>query len=336
MERPVVNAEGINKAALLLMSLGEDEAAEAFRLLGPREVQKITITMAALKNVTRGAVDAVLQDFIKEAETHTTLSLDSKDYIRSVLTRALGEEKAGGVIDRILLGDDGGGIEGLKWMGAPAVAELIRNEHPQIIATIVVHLDPDQASDILECFTERTRNDVMLRIATLDGIQPAALRELDEVMTELLSGSENVKRKAVGGVQAAAEILNYLSNQHEESAIGNVRDYDVDLAQRVIDEMFTFENLAELDDRAIQLLLKDVDRDALVVALKVAPPELRQKFLANMSQRAAELFSEDMEARGPVRLSEVEAQQRRILQVARDLAESGSIVLQDKPGDAFV
>jgi flagellar motor switch protein FliG len=155
-------------------------------------------------------------------------------------------------------------------------------------------------------------------------------------MTELLSGSENVKRKAVGGVQAAAEILNYLSNQHEESAIGNVRDYDVDLAQRVIDEMFTFENLAELDDRAIQLLLKDVDRDALVVALKVGPPELRQKFLANMSQRAAELFSEDMEARGPVRLSEVEAQQRRILQVARDLAESGSIVLQDKPGDAFV
>jgi flagellar motor switch protein FliG len=336
MERPVVNAEGINKAALLLMSLGEDEAAGAFRFLGPREVQKITITMAALKNVTRGAVDAVLQDFIKEAETHTTLSLDSKDYIRSVLTRALGEDKAGGVIDRILLGDDVGGIEGLKWMDAPAVAELIRNEHPQIIATIVVHLDPDQASDILECFTERTRNDVMLRIATLDGIQPAALRELDEVMTELLSGSENVKRKAVGGVQAAAEILNYLSNQHEESAIGNVRDYDVDLAQRVIDEMFTFENLAELDDRAIQLLLKDVDRDALVVALKVGPPELRQKFLANMSQRAAELFSEDMEARGPVRLSEVEAQQRRILQVARDLAESGSIVLHDKPGDAFV
>lgn len=331
-----MNAEGINKAALLLMSLGEDEAAEAFRFLDPREVQKISIAMAALKNVTRGAVDTVLQDFIKEAETHTTLSLDSKDYIRSVLTRALGEDKAGNVIDRILQGDDVGGIEGLKWMDAPAVAELIKNEHPQIIATILVHLGPEQASDVLACFTERTRNDVMLRIATLDGIQPAALRELDDVMTELLSGSDNVKRKAVGGVRAAAEILNCLSSQHEESVIGNVRGYDVDLAQRIIDEMFTFEKLAELDDRAIRLLLREVDTQTLVIALKVGPPELRQKFMANMSQRAAELFSDDMETSGPVRLSEVEAQQRKVLQVARDLAGSGEIALGDKADDMYV
>jgi flagellar motor switch protein FliG len=331
-----LNAEGINKAALLLMSLGEDEAAEAFRFLDPREVQKISIAMATLKNVTHGAVDAVLQDFIKEAETHTTLSLDSKEYIRSVLTRALGEDRAGNVIDRILQGDDVGGIEGLKWMDAPAVAELIKNEHPQIIATVLVHLDPDQASDVLECFTERTRNDVMLRIATLDGIQPAALRELDNVMTELLSGSDNVKRKAVGGVRAAAEILNCLSSQHEESVIGNVRGYDVDLAQRIIDEMFTFEKLAELDDRAIRLLLREVDTQTLVIALKVGPPELRQKFMANMSQRAAELFSDDMETSGPVRLSEVEAQQRKVLQVARDLAGSGEIALGDKADDMYV
>jgi flagellar motor switch protein FliG len=335
MEHPV-NAEGINKAALLLMSLGEDEAVEAFRFLGPREVQKITAAMAALKNVTRGAIDAALLDFIKEAETHTTLSIDSKDYIRSVLTRALGDDRASGMIDRILLGDDVSGIEGLKWMDAPAIAELIKNEHPQIIATVIVHLDPDQASSVLECFTERTRNDVMLRIATLDGIQPAALRELDDVMTELLSGSENVKRKAVGGVRAAAEILNFLSGQHEESVIGNVRSYDVELAQRIIDEMFTFENLIELDDRAIRLLFREVDTQTLVIALKVGPPELRQKFMSNMSQRAAELFSEDMETSGPVRLSEVEAQQRKILQVARDLAASGEIALGDKADDAYV
>lgn len=331
-----MNAEGINKAALLLMSLGEDEAAEAFRFLDPREVQKISIAMATLKNVTPGAVDAVLQDFIKEAETHTTLSLGSKEYIRSVLTRALGEDKAGGIIDRILLGDDVTGIEGLKWLDAPAVAELIRNEHPQIIATIVVHLDPDQASDVLECFTERTRNDVMLRIATLDGIQPAALRELDDVMTELLSGSGSVKRMAIGGVRAAAEILSQLSNQHEESVIGNVREYDVDLAQKIIDEMFTFEKLLELDDRAIRLLLREVGTEPLVIALKVGPPELRQKFMANMSQRAADLFSEDMDACGPVRLSEVEAQQRKVLQVARDLAGSGEISLGDKADDMYV
>lgn len=331
-----MNAEGINKAALLLMSLGEAEAAEAFRFLGPREVQKITIAMAALKNVTRDAVDTVLQDFIKEAETHTTLSLDSKDYMRSVLTRALGEDKAGNVIDRILLGDDVGGIEGLKWMDAPVVAELIKNEHPQIIATVLVHLDPEQASAVLECFTERTRNDALLRIATLDGIQPAALRELDDVMTELLSGTGSVKRKAIGGVRAAAEILNDLSTQHEESVIDNIRSYDNDLAQRIIDEMFTFENLVELDDRAIRLLLREVDTRTLGIALKVGPPELRQKFMANMSQRAAELFSEDMEASGPVRLSEVEAQQRMVLNVARDLAGRGEIALGDKADDMYV
>jgi flagellar motor switch protein FliG len=331
-----MNAEGIKKAALLLMALGEDEAAEAFRSLGPREVQKITLAMAALKNVTRGAVDTVLQDFIKEAGTHTTLSLDSKEYIRSALTRALGEDKAGGVIDRILLGHDVSGIEGLKWLDAPAVAELIKNEHPQIIATILVHLEPDQASNVLESFVERTRNDVLLRIATLDGIQPAALRELDDVLAALLSGSDNVKRRAVGGVHVAAEILTNLSRPHEESVIENVRSYDVDLAQQIIDEMFTFEKLARLDDRAIRLLLRDVDSETLVIALKVGPIELRQKFMANMSQRAAELFSEDMEAGGPVRLSEVEAQQRKVLQVARGLAESGTIALSDKPDDAYV
>jgi flagellar motor switch protein FliG len=331
-----LNAEGINKAALLLMSLGENEAAEAFRFLDPREVQKISIAIAALKNVTHGAVDAVLQDFIKEAESHTTLSLDSKEYIRSVLTSALGEERAGGIIDRIMLGDDVTGIEGLKWMDAPAVAELIRNEHPQIIATILVHLDPDQASDVLACFTERTRNDVLLRIATLDGIQPAALRELDDVMTDLLSGNANVKRKAVGGVRAAAEILNHLSNQHEESVIESVRGYDVDLAQKIIDEMFTFDKLVELDDRAIRLLLRGVGTETLVIALKVGPAELRQKFMANMSQRAAELFSDDMETSGPVRLSEVEAKQRIVLQVARNLADSGEIALGDKADDMYV
>jgi flagellar motor switch protein FliG len=204
------------------------------------------------------------------------------------------------------------------------------------LATILVHLDPEQASDVLECFTERTRNDVLLRIATLDGIQPAALRELDDVMTELLSGSGNVKRKAVGGVRAAAEILNYLSTQHEESVIDNVRSYDDDLAQRIIDEMFTFENLVELDDRAIRLLLREVGTETLGIALKVGPPELRQKFMANMSQRAAELFSEDMDTRGPVRLSEVEAQQRKVMQVARDLAGSGEIALGDKADDMYV
>jgi flagellar motor switch protein FliG len=221
-------------------------------------------------------------------------------------------------------------------MEPPVVADLIKNEHSQIIATILVHLEPDQASKVLECFVERTRNDVLLRIATLEGIQPVALRELDDVLSKLLSGSVNVKRKAVGGVRVAAEIIDYLSNPQEESIIENVRGYDVDLAQKIIDEIFTFDKLVELDDRAIRLLLKEIDSQALVIALKIAPPALRQKFMANMSRRAADLLSEEMEARGSVRLSEVEAQQRKILQVARGLAESGAIALGVKPGDAYL
>ena len=331
-----MSADGVARAALLLMALGEEEAAEAFRHLSPREVQKLSAAMAALKNVERSAVDDAVCGFIEQAQTHTTLSLEADQYIRSVLNRALGEDRAGPVVDRILVGGDIGGIEGLKWMDAPDVAELIKNEHPQIVATVLAHLDPGQASAVLTCFTERTRNDVLLRIATLDGIQPAALRELDDALTELLAGGVTMKRRAMGGPRAAAEIINNLSNQHEESVIGNVRDYNDDLAQRIVDEMFNFEKLVTLDDRSIRLLLKEIDSQTLIVALKVAPPELREKFTVNMSQRVAELFIEDMEARGPVRLSEVELQQRLILQVARRLADSGEIALGDKPGDTYV
>lgn len=290
-----MNADGIKKSALLLMSLGEEEAAQVFKYLGPREVQKIGAAMAALKSVTREEVETVLSEFAQEAEQHTALSLDSSEYIRSVLTKALGADKAGVLIDRILEGSDTSGIEGLKWMDSPAVAELIKNEHPQIIATILVHLDSDQASEVVAAFPERTRNDVLLRIATLDGIQPAALRELDDVLTGLLSGSDNLKRSPMGGVRTAAEILNFMGSVQEESALKNVRQYDPDLAQKIIDQMFTFENLLELEDRAIQIVLREVESETLIIALKGAQPALRQKFLSNMSQRAAELLAEDLE-----------------------------------------
>src|SRR5579859_6342071 len=331
-----MSAEGVMKSALLLMSIGEEEAAQVFKFLGPREVQKIGVAMAALKNITREQIDEVLQEFAKEAEQHTALSLDSSEYIRSVLTKALGEDKAGVLIDRILQGSDTSGIEGLKWMDSPAVAELIKNEHPQIISTILVHLDRDQASEIVGCFTDRLRNDVLLRIATLDGIQPAALRELDDVLTGLLSGSDNLKRSPMGGVRTAAEILNFMASAHEETVLENIREYDADLAQKIIDQMFVFDNLLDLENTAIQLILKEVESEALIISLKGAQPALRQKFLSNMSQRAAELLAEDLDSRGPVRVSEVETQQRRILQIVRNLAESGQIVLGGKAEDAYV
>ncbi|AJC23154.2 flagellar motor switch protein FliG [Pandoraea pulmonicola] len=318
------------------MSLGEDEAAEVFKYLAPREVQKLGAAMASLRQVSRDQIADVLQDFVLEAEQHSALSLDSSDYIRSVLNKALGSDKAAGLIERILQGGDTSGIEGLKWMDSNAVAELIRHEHPQIIATILVHLDRDQASEVLALFTERLRNDVVLRIATLDGIQPAALRELNDVLTKLLSGSENIKRSPMGGVRTAAEILNYLGGVHEESVIEAVRNYDSDLAAKIVEEMFVFENLLDVEDRSIQVLLKEIESESLIIALKGAPSELREKFFKNMSARAAELLREDLESRGPVRVSEVEAEQKKVLQVVRRLADQGAIVIGGRGDDAYV
>ncbi|MCY0385976.1 flagellar motor switch protein FliG [Robbsia sp. Bb-Pol-6] len=331
-----MNAEGLQRSAVLLMSLGEDEAAEVFRYLAPREVQRLGAAMAQLKAVSRTEIEKVLGDFVEEAQQHTALSLDSGAYIRAVLTKALGNDKASGLIERILEGGDTSGIEGLKWMDSAAVAELIRNEHPQIVATILVHLDRDQASEVLECFTERLRNDVVLRIATLDGIQPAALRELNDVLTKLLSGSENIKRSPLGGVKTAAEILNFMAGVNEESVIENVKRYDTDLAQKIVDQMFLFENLLEIDDRGLQTILKEVESETLIISLKGAPTELREKFLKNMSQRAADLFREDFETRGPVRVADVETQQKKILQVVKKLADAGTIALGGKAEDAYV
>ncbi len=328
--------DGIEKAAILLVSLGEEQAAEVLKHLGPREVQKIGHAMAALKSVPRTRVETVLDDFNKTAQESAAMHVDSDAYVRSVLTKALGDDKASNLISRILQGGDTAGIEGLKWMDAPTVADLIKNEHPQIIATILVHLDHDQASDILNQFTERLRNDVVLRIATLEGIQPAALKELNDVMMRILSGSSNIKKAAMGGVRPVAEILNFMGSANETAVVDAIREYDPDLAQKILDEMFVFENLNELDDRSIQLLLREIQSDSLILAMKGASPELREKIFKNMSQRAAEMLREDLEARGPVRLSEVEAEQKEILKIVRRLADEGQIVLGGSGGEQMV
>jgi flagellar motor switch protein FliG len=327
---------GIQKSAILLSTIGEEAAAEVFKYLGPKEVQKLGMAMASLENVTREQVEQVFQDFRAAAEKKTTLGMASNDYIRKVLTKALGDDKAANLIDRILHGGDTSGIESLKWMDAGDVAELIKNEHPQIIATILVHLERDQASEILSHFVERLRNDVLLRIATLDGIQPSALKELNDVLTGLLAGSQNLKKAAMGGVRAAAEILNFMGTSQEASVISSVRDYDPDLAQKIQDEMFVFENLLDLDDRSIQLLLREIQSDSLIVALKGTSEELREKIFKNMSQRAAEMLRDDLEAKGAVRLSEVEAEQKEILKTVRRLADEGQIVLGGKGEESVV
>jgi flagellar motor switch protein FliG len=240
------------------------------------------------------------------------------------------------VLERILQGVDTSGIDGLKWMDAGAVAELVKNEHPQIIATVLVHLERDHASEVLSFFVEQLRNDVLLRIATLDGIQPAALRELNEALAKVLAGSENLKKAALGGARTAAEILNFMGNAHEAAVIENVREYDAELAQKILDEMFVFENLADLDDQAIQLVLREVQSEALVVALKGANETLREKVFANMSQRAAETLREDLEAKGPVKVSDVEKEQKEILKIVRRLADEGQIALAGKGEEQYV
>ena len=331
-----MNDEGINKSAILLMSLGEEGASEVFKHLAPREVQKLGVAMSNLKNVTRDKIEGVLEEFRTQAEEKTTLGMDSGDYIRSVLTKALGDDKAANLIDRILHGGDTSGIEGLKWMDSSAVAELIKNEHPQIIATILVHLDRDQACEILGFFTDRLRNDALLRIATLDGIQPAALRELNDVLTKLLSGANNIKKSPMGGIRTAAEILNFMPTALEATVIEGVKAHDPDLAQKILDQMFVFDNLVDVDDRGIQLLLREIQSESLIVALKGVAEELREKIFKNMSQRAAETLKEDLEAKGPVRVSEVEAAQKEILKIARRLADEGQIALGGKSEDSFV
>ncbi|GBL45634.1 flagellar motor switch protein FliG [Sulfuriferula multivorans] len=330
------NDVGIENGAILMLALGQDEAAEVMKYLGPREVQKLGQAMSMMKTIGHERVASVLGDFCQEAERSSSLGIDSDDYIRSVLTKALGDDKAASLLNRILGARDASGIESLKWMDAQSVAELIHNEHPQIIATILVHLERDQSSEILRNFTERLRNDVMLRIATLDGVQPAALRELNDVLTKLLSGNENLKKKPMGGIRVAAEILNFMNGETEISVMESLKNYDDDMAQKIMDEMFVFDNIMDIDDRGIQLLLREVQSDALIVALKGAIPELREKIFKNMSQRAAEMMREDLEAKGPVRLSEVEAQQKEILLIVRRLADEGQLMLGAKGEDAYV
>lgn len=324
---------GVMRSAILMLALGEDEAAEVMKFLSPKEVQKLGTAMATLKSVGREQVETVVSDFMVEVEQSSDFGLDSDEYIRSVLNKALGEDKASGLLNRILQSRDASGIESLKWMDALTVSDFIKNEHPQIIATILVHLEPDQASEIISYFPDRLRQDVMLRIATLDGVKPIALRELNEVMTKLLTGNENLKKQTMGGIKVAAEIMNFMSGDNEAAIMEGLKSYDDDMAQKIMDEMFVFDNIMDIDDKGIQVMLREVQSETLIIALKGTTEEMREKIFKNMSSRAAEMMKEDLESKGPVKLSEVEAQQKQILQIVRRLSDEGQIQLAGKGGD---
>jgi flagellar motor switch protein FliG len=331
-----MDEKGLEDAAILLMSLGEEEAAEVFKHLGPKEVQRLGETIARMKSVPRERFDAVIDKFDAMAQDQNILVSDTDEYVKSVLRKALGEDKANLLIDRILQGSDVTGIESLKWMDAGAIAELLRHEHPQIIAAILVHLEFDQVSDVLKHFNERLRNEVMVRVATLDGIQPTALKDLNEVLSKVLAGGDRMRKANLGGVKSAAEIINMMGSAIETSVLDYIREADNDLAQKIMDNMFTFDDVVKIDDKGIQALLKEVQSESLIIALKGATPELRDKVFKNMSSRAAETLKEDLESRGPVRVSDVESEQKEMLKIVRRLADEGQIVLGGGGDDQFL
>jgi flagellar motor switch protein FliG len=315
------------KAAVLLMTIGEDSAAEILKHMGPKEVQRIGIAMTTVKDLTKDMVNTVIGEFMNTVNKQTALGVGVDDYVRNVLHSALGEEKAASVIDRILLGGNSKGLESLKWMAPKSVAELIQNEHPQIIAIILSYLESDMSAEVLISFPEKVRSDLLLRIATLESVQPAAMKELNDTLELQLKGSSGVQSSTIGGVKAAADILNFIDSNAESAIMEKVKEIDEDLGQEIQDLMFVFENLLGVDDRSMQTILRDVSTDSLLLAMKAADDELKEKIYANMSKRAAEMLRDDLEAKGPVKLSEVETAQKEILSIARRLADEGQITL---------
>lgn len=331
-----MDEQGVENAAILMMALGEEEAAQVLRHLAPKEVQQLGQTIAKLKSVPRERVAEVIEKFAEDASDHHALVPDTDAYVRRVLQRALGDDRSSLLIDRILKGPRADGIENLRWMEPPAVAELLSVEHPQIVAAILAHLEAEHASAVLKLLDDALRHDVVWRIATLDSIQPSAMRDLNDMLTKVLAGAGTARPAPLGGSKVAAALLNGMGGGMDTAVLDHIREGDPDLAQLIADDMFIFDDLIKLDDKGVQTMLKEVQSDALVVALKGAPPALSDKIFKNMSSRAAETLREDLEAKGPVRLSEVEAQQKEILKTVRRLVDEGQITLASGSSEKFL
>jgi flagellar motor switch protein FliG len=327
--------KGVERAAVLLLMLGEEGAASVLQHMGPREVQKLGTSMASIRNVSQEQVDGVVERFLEAVGKHTALGVDAESYMREVLVKALGEDKARGLMDRILLGGSTQGLETLKWMDPRSIADMIRNEHPQIMAIVLAYLDGDHAAEVMAHLPARVRPDLLMRIATLDTVQPAALQELNLVLERHVTGNASVKASTVGGVKTAANILNFMESGADSEVMDRMKDVDSGLAQQIQDLMFVFDDLAEIADPSIQALLREISSETLLLALKGADEVVKEKFFKNMSKRASEMLRDDLEAKGPVRVSEVDAAQREVLGVARRMADEGQIVL-GKGGEEMI
>lgn len=323
---PSVELTNIQKAAVLLISLGENDAAEVLRYLGQKEVQQIGMSMSNLDNIPQSTVEAVMVDFMESISDQTSIGINNDLYIKEMLSQALGNEKAQSLVDRILMTTNTSGLETLKWMESRQVADIIRYEHPQIQAVVLAYLDPDQAAHVLQRFDENVRLEIMMRITSLDQIQPAALQELNDILEAQFAGA-GTQSASLGGMKTAANILNFADSSVEQDLMEKIKEVDEGLSDQISEMMFVFDNLADVEDRGIQVILREINTDTLVVALKGADTFLQEKVFKNMSKRAAELLRDDLEAKGPVRVSEVEDAQKEILSVARRLADEGEIML---------
>ncbi|GAB3034783.1 flagellar motor switch protein FliG [Bowmanella dokdonensis] len=332
----VSKLEGVEKAAILLLSLSEEDAAQILKHLEPKQVQKLGSAMASMEDMTQNKITAVHKHFIEEIQNYSTIGFQSQEFVRKALTAALGEDKAANLIDQILMGGGAKGLDSLKWMDSKQVASIIRNEHPQIQTIVLSYLDAEQSAEIIAQFPEKVRLDLMMRIANLEEVQPAALQELNEIMEKQFAGQAGAQAAKMGGLKSAADIMNYLDTNIEGQLMDAIREQDEEMSQQIQDLMFVFDNLADVDDRAIQTILREVQQDALLKAIKGADDEVKEKITKNMSKRAAEMLLDDLEAMGPVRISEVEAAQKEILSVARRLADAGEIMLGGGGGDEFL
>ena len=331
-----MNRPGVEQAAILLLTLGEQDAAQVLKHLGAKDVQRVGQAMAQLTGVSREEVSLVLGRFATRVEQQTSVGVNSDEYVRKVLNEALGADKASGVIDRILRGRSSRGLEAVKWMEPKAVAGMLRNEHPQVIAIVLSYLDAEQAALVLGALPQEIQPDVIVRVASLDGVQPAALNELDEALEKQFTGKSMSKASGFGGPKAAAEILNLVGVAPEGRIIEEIAKTNADLSQKLQDLMFIFDDLISIDDRGMQELLREIPGDKLIIALKATTEEMKDKFFKNMSERASQMLKDDLEAKGPVKLSEVEAAQKEIILTARRMADEGKVQLGGKGGEEYV
>ncbi|CAD2225349.1 flagellar motor switching and energizing component [Pseudoalteromonas sp. 3J6] len=328
--------DGVDKAAILLLSLSEEDAAQILKHLEPKQVQKVGMAMAAIDDLSQAKISAVHNLFIEQIQSFSTIGFQSEDFIKKALTAALGEDKAASLIDQIVMGSGAKGLDSLKWMDSKQVANIIRNEHPQIQTIVLSYLEPEQSAEILAQFPEKVRLDLTMRIANLEEVQPAALQELNEIMEKQFAGQAGAQAAKMGGLKAAADIMNYLDTNVEGQLMDSIREHDEEMSQQIQDLMFVFENLMDVEDRGIQAILREVPQDVLMKAIKGTDEALKEKILGNMSKRAAEMLADDLEAMAPVRISEVEAAQKEILSTARRLSDSGEIMLGGGGGEEFL